>query len=107
MQGLTLLLKPRFLAVKNKLRRSNGNDRKRLLIAAGIGVGFWVLLFVLSSRVLHYFQSVEVIGDLLARHLLGMIFLIFFGLLVFSNIVTSLSSLYLSRVFLVYIAVFS
>lgn len=95
MQGLTLLLKPRFLAVKNKLRRSNGNDRKRLLIAAGIGVGFWVLLFVLSSRVLHYFQSVEVIGDLLARHLLGMIFLIFFGLLVFSNIVTSLSNLYL------------
>ena len=37
----------------------------------------------------------EVIGDLLAHHLLTMIFLIFFGLLIFSNIVTSLSSHYL------------
>jgi ABC-2 type transport system permease protein len=96
MQGLTLLLSPRFLGLKNKLRRSTGNLRKRLFVATGIGIGFWTLLFVLSSRVLRYFQSVEVIGDLLARHLLGMVFLIFFGLLVFSNIITSLSSLYLS-----------
>ena len=96
MQGLILLLTPSFLGFRNKLSRSAGKGRKRLFVAAGIGAGFWVLLFILSSRVLRYFQSVEVIGDLLAHHLLGMVFLIFFGLLVFSNIVTSLSSLYLS-----------
>lgn len=95
MKGLFLLLRPRFLGLKNKLRRSVGNARKKALFAAVVGLSFWVLLFVLSSRVLMYFQSVEVIGDLLAHHLLAMIFLIFFGLLVFSNVVTSLSNLYL------------
>jgi len=61
-----------------------------------MGMAFWLLLFVLSSRVLRYFQSVDVIGDLLAHHLLAMILLTFFSLLVFSNIVTALSNLYLS-----------
>jgi len=96
MQGLYLLLKPRYLGVGRKLGDSNGKARKRVVLAAGIGVSFWALLFVLSSRVLKYFQSVEVIGDLLAHHLLSMVFLIFFGLLVFSNIITSLTNHYLS-----------
>lgn len=61
-----------------------------------VGLVFWVLMFVLSSRVLIYFQSVEVIGDLLAHHLLAMIFLTFFSLLIFSHIITALSDLYLS-----------
>ncbi|RJR31121.1 MAG: hypothetical protein C4576_32165 [Desulfobacteraceae bacterium] len=96
MQGLYLLLKPRYLGIRKKVGGSYGNARKRVILASAIGVCFWVLLFVLSSRVLKYFQSVEVIGDLLAHHLLSMVFLIFFGLLVFSNIVTSLTSHYLS-----------
>jgi ABC-2 type transport system permease protein len=61
-----------------------------------MGLLFWVLIFVLSSRVLRYFQSVEVIGDLLAHHLLAMILLTFFSLLIFSNIIAALSNLYLS-----------
>lgn len=63
---------------------------------AAVGLAFWSLMFILSSRVLIYFQSVEVIGDLLAHHLLSMIFLTFFSLLIFSNIITALSNLYLS-----------
>lgn len=62
-----------------------------------VGLLFWGLMFVLSTRVLVYFQSVEVIGDLLAHHLLAMILLTFFSLLIFSHIVTALSNLYLSR----------
>jgi ABC-2 type transport system permease protein len=46
---------------------------------------------------LKYFQSVEVIGNLLAHHLLSMVLLTFFSLLIFSNIITSLSNLYLSE----------
>lgn len=61
-----------------------------------VGLTFWALLFALSFRVLRYFQSVEVIGDLLAHHLLGMILMVFFSLLIFSHVVTALSSLYLS-----------
>jgi ABC-2 type transport system permease protein len=61
-----------------------------------VGLAFWALLFGLSFRVLKYFQSVEVIGDLLAHHLLGMILMVFFSLLIFSHIITALSNLYLS-----------
>ena len=61
-----------------------------------VGLVFWLLMFGLSSRVLIYFQSVEVIGDLLAHHLLAMVLLTFFSLLIFSHIVTALSNLYLS-----------
>jgi ABC-2 type transport system permease protein len=61
-----------------------------------VGLAFWGLMFGLSFRVLKYFQSVEVIGDLLAHHLLGMILMVFFSLLIFSHIITALSNLYLS-----------
>jgi ABC-2 type transport system permease protein len=64
---------------------------------AVVGVLFWGLMFGLCSRVLLYFQSVEVIGDLLAHHLLAMVLLTFFSLLIFSNIIAALSNLYLSR----------
>jgi len=47
--------------------------------------------------VLIYFSSQEMIGDILARHLLGMVFLIFFSILIFSHIITALSNLYLSE----------
>ena len=60
------------------------------------GLLFWGLLFALSAKVLTYFQSVDVIGDLLAHHLLAMVLLIFFSLLIFSHVITSLSNLYLS-----------
>jgi ABC-2 type transport system permease protein len=53
-------------------------------------------MFVLSSRVLSYFRSTEIIGDILAKYLLSMLLITFFSLLVFSNIITSLSNLYLS-----------
>ncbi len=61
-----------------------------------VGLSFWALMFGISYRVLKYFQSVEVIGDLLAHHLLGMILMVFFSLLIFSHIITALSNLYLS-----------
>ncbi|NIR12543.1 MAG: hypothetical protein GWN86_00730, partial [Desulfobacterales bacterium] len=64
---------------------------------AFVGLCFWAGMFVLSCRVLIYFQSVEVIGDLLAHHLLSMVLLTFFSLLIFSHIITALSNLYLSN----------
>jgi len=42
-------------------------------------------------------QGVEELGDLLAYKLLSMVFLTFFGLLVFSNILVALSTFFLSR----------
>ena len=63
---------------------------------SGLGIAFCAGMFIVSCRVLMYFQSAEMIGDVLARHLLSMIILTFFSLLVFSHIITALSNLYLS-----------
>ncbi len=97
MKGFFLLLTPRLLAFRHALTRADARTKRRTWIMLGVGVLFWAGMFLLSSRVLRYFQSVEVIGDVLAHHLLGMVFLTFFSLLVFSHIITSLSDLFLSR----------
>lgn len=96
MKNLFLLLTPRLSGFKNSLSGSNSDVRKKALFMLITGLGFWTLMFYLSFRILSYFKSAEIIGDLLAHHLLAMIFLTFFSLLVFSNIITSLSNLYLS-----------
>ncbi|RLB33343.1 MAG: hypothetical protein DRH11_09220 [Deltaproteobacteria bacterium] len=96
MRSLCLLLSPRVLGIRNTLVGSGKKSRKRTFFMVGLGILFWVFMFAVSSRVLGYFQSVEVIGDLLAHHLLAMVLLIFFSLLVFSHIITALSNLYLS-----------
>ncbi len=97
MRNLYLLLSPRIFGFRNGLARSASRARKRAFIMAFVGLCFWVGMFVLSCRVLIYFQSVEVIGDLLAHHLLSMVLLTFFSLLIFSHIITALSNLYLSN----------
>jgi ABC-2 type transport system permease protein len=96
MKNLYLLLSPRFLGIRNSLAGSVGNSKKRATIMIVVGVVFWALMFFFSSRVLNYFRSVEVIGDIMAHHLLSMILLTFFSLLIFSHIITALSNLYLS-----------
>ncbi len=97
MGQLALLLKPGLQGFKNRLSRTHGAGVKKPLFMGGLGIFFGLVLFVLSSRVLVYFQSVEMIGDLLAKELLSMVFLTFFSLLIFSNIITALSTMYLSR----------
>jgi ABC-2 type transport system permease protein len=96
MGNLSLLLSPRAVGIKNTLTRPRGKRWKRPAIIVFVGFLFWGALFVLSCRVLAYFQSVDVIGDLLARYLLTMVLLTFFSLLIFSHVVTALSNLYLS-----------
>lgn len=97
MRDLALLLSPRIRGALNGIRLSGARARKRTWILGGAGIVFWLALFLLSARVLRYFQSVDMIGDVLAYHLLSMVLLTFFSLLVFSHIITSLSNLYLSK----------
>ncbi|MCG6892057.1 MAG: hypothetical protein LJE65_00485 [Desulfobacteraceae bacterium] len=69
----------------------------KLAVFGGLGTLFWMGIFVVTYRVLRYFQRVEGFGDVLAFKLLSMVLVTFFSLLVFSAILTSLSKLYLSR----------
>ena len=91
------LISPKFLGLTNGLKRSQGKTKTKILTLTGSGILFWLVLFFLFYRVLFYFSSQEIIGDILARHLLAMVLLIFFSLLIFSHIITALSNLYLSH----------
>ncbi len=93
---MLLLLKPRYYAVRNGLRRHASGDCLKTVMLALLGLAFWALLFAVSFKVLSYFRSIEGLGDLLAIRLLSMVLLTFFSILLFSNIVTSLSTFYLS-----------
>ena len=67
------------------------------IFLAVISFLFWAGIFAVFYRVLHYFQGVEGFGDILARKLLSMVLLTFFSILIFSSILTALSTLYLSK----------
>ena len=94
-----MLLRPRLLPVlrRGRSRSSRGGGTARLAVLGGVGAAFWCGLFVVSWRVLRYFKGIEDIGDILAFKLLSMILIVCFALLLFSSILTCLSTLYLSR----------
>jgi len=93
---MLLLLIPRYLAIRNRLTRLAPGDGLKTAVLGLLGLGFWAFMFVISFKVLSYFRTIEGLGDLLALRLMSMILLTFFSILVFSNIVTSLSTFYLS-----------
>jgi ABC-2 type transport system permease protein len=93
---MLLLLKPRYFEIRNRLGRLAPGDGLKTVVLALLGLVFWAFLFAVSFKVLSYFRSIEGLGDLLAIRLLSMILLTFFSILLFSNIITSLSTFYLS-----------
>src|SRR5512142_804934 len=93
---MLLLLSPRWNAVKNRLTRLAPGDGLKTVALAFLGLAFWAFLYGASYRVLSYFRTIEGLGDLLALRLLSMVLLTFFSILLFSNIVTALSTYYLS-----------
>lgn len=91
----TLLL-PRYHMIRNRMTRLAPGDGFKTVLLLVLGIAFWAFLFTVSYRVLSYFRTVEGLGDLLALRLLSMVLLTFFSILVFSNVVTALSTYYLS-----------
>ncbi len=87
----------RILTFKNRFQKMLSTGKKRVFTLLLMGGIFWTAIFGLTWRVLVYFQSIEAFGDILAKQLLTMIFLTFFSLLIFSNIITALSNLFLSH----------
>lgn len=88
------LIIPWWLSLR---RRMEIGERLRLLLFLALGILFWTGTFWGFWRVLDYFRGIESLGDILALKLLSMIFLTFLALLLFSNVVTSFSSFFLSR----------
>src|SRR5258705_1748272 len=95
MTALTLVRR-RWLALRGRWLRSDRGEKRRSLALVGLGLVFWVAIFVFFSRVLAYFQGIPELGPVLAERLLGMVLLSFFSILLFSNVVTALSTYFLS-----------
>ena len=92
-----LLLSPRVLSFRNRLRRGEEGSLGRLLLLSLVAAGFWVGIFVAFFKVLDYFQAAEGFGHVLAHKLMGMVWMMFFAVLLFSNVITSLSTFFLSK----------
>jgi ABC-2 type transport system permease protein len=96
MKVLTLIA-PRWWAFRNGYVFGGRRFLVKILSLSALAVGFWLGIYVIFYRVLRYFQGVEEFGDLLAYKLLTMVFLTFFGLLIFSNVIVALSTFFLSQ----------
>jgi len=94
--GVFLLLGPKLRTKINRARSSEGRLFKGLLLGL-VGIFFWSLIFAVIFRMLLYFRSTQGIGDLLAGKLLGLAFLTFLMILVLSNVITALSTFFLSN----------
>ncbi len=91
------LLRPRVTGLLNRWRKAEARDRLVYVLLGLMGLGFWLGLFGGLVYVVDEFYQVEVFGPLITRKLLELLLKALFGMLMFSNIVTALSSYYLSE----------
>jgi ABC-2 type transport system permease protein len=69
----------------------------RAALLGAVGLVFWGFIFALLYRLLVYFRGIPEIGPLLAGKLLGLILISFLGMLLLSNVISSLSTFFLAR----------
>ncbi len=94
--SLLWLLRPKIRGKLARARTDKGRLLKRMILGL-VGLLFWALIFGVTWRMLLYFRNTQGIGDLLAGRLLGLALLTFLGILLLSNVITSLSSFFLSQ----------
>ena len=92
-----LLLIPRFLALRNGFRRQGQGGWTRTLVLLTLMILFWGGIYWFFSRALGYFLTIPELGPILNQKMLSMVFLTFFAILLFSNVITGLSTFFLSR----------
>ena len=89
------LVGPKLRTKVNRARSAQGRFLKGALLGF-VGLFFWTFVFAVIFRMLLYFRNTQGIGDLLAGKLLGLAFLTFFSILLLSNVITALSTFFLS-----------
>jgi len=90
------LLYPKYLHYKNSFVYRGKNASIKAFLLFVMGMVFWAGIFIVFYRALAYFQSIDVFGSFLASKLLSMVLLTFFSILIFSNIITAIASLFIS-----------
>lgn len=94
------LIKINIKIFKNKLKlykKTVGKQHAlRTIFLSLITFLFLIGIHIIFYRVLNHFNSVPIFGPVLITRLLSMVFLTFLSMLIFSNIIVSISTLYLS-----------
>ena len=90
------LLSVKFLTLKGSFY-STQESRHRVPAFATLSIIFWIMLFRSSNWVVVEAMKIQPVGELLVQKLLSITFLVFLGLLMFSNIVTVFSTFYLAE----------
>ncbi len=83
--------------LKNRVLHTDRSMPLKVLLIAVFGLLFWGVVFFIFYRVLIYFKGIDVLGVFLATKLLSMILLTLFSILVFSTIITAISTLFMSE----------
>lgn len=91
------LIRPRVLSICNRIRGLDRGSSLKLLVGGGLLLVVAVGLFWMTLRALLFFQGMGVMGAGINGLLLEMILLALLTMLAFSNIITSLSTLFLSE----------
>lgn len=76
--------------------RSDQDGKYRGPLFLGLSVLFWAMLYRGSLWLVSQAITIQPVGELLVQKLLSISFLIFLGLLIFSNIVTAFTTFYLA-----------
>ncbi|MCB9762167.1 MAG: hypothetical protein H6739_20375 [Alphaproteobacteria bacterium] len=97
MIGPAYLLRPRALGLRNRWTMAEPGERAVYAFFLALGALFWIGLFAGMVYGLGTFHQVEVFGPLITRKLMELLLLSLFAMLIFSNVVTGLSSFYLSE----------
>jgi ABC-2 type transport system permease protein len=94
---LSLLLRPRGQALRNAWARADKPRRYAIAFFSFLTLAFWVGVLAVCVYFVHMFHEVELFGPLLLKKALSMLLLSYSALLLFSNVVTALSSYFLSE----------
>src|SRR5438552_2167803 len=96
-QTFVFLLRPFFLASRNRAKQWEKGDLTRTLLFGGVALGVCGALFYGSFWLATQLLDYEELGDFLLRIGLSWLFLTFLSFLAFSGVVTALSNFFLSE----------
>jgi ABC-2 type transport system permease protein len=94
---LRTILTPKWRSALNRLQQERSGGSGKFVLLAFVGIGFWAAFFGLFYRVLRYLQTTPELGGPLTAKLLGIVLLVFTGMLLLSNLITALSSFFLAK----------
>ncbi len=90
------LLYPYLRINRNRLY-TDGRFNLKLLPIGLLGVAICVTLYIISWKTISYFQAQNELGIILSMKIFQMIWITLFAMLIFSSMITGVSTLYLSR----------